>query len=254
MTDAIPASGEFIDWAVATAAATRYFDELAGSGPGAPYLELSQADEPAVSAGFLRLWRGTAAAPLDRMVYLRLVAGPVTTQLLFVFGRPGNRFPHMHAQVVSFPPDGIVYNMDLLPRVDPVEDYEWFQRVYAPLRRPYRRATGQAENSCAQAPANPALAILMSPWGIASQRTDAQELERVMPQLREYVEHYLGLAAKPGWEAPDATAQVARDAKQLGLFFSDELDPRAWAGVYRVVGEDTGTQIKAIMATPLGAP
>ena len=91
----------------------------------------------------------------------------------------------------------------------------------------------------------------MSPWGIASQRTDEQEFERVTPQLRDYVEHYFKLAGETGWDAEDALAQRARDAKHLKLFFSDDLDPRAWAGVYRVVGEPIGQKIKALMVTPL---
>ena len=242
---------EFVDWTIAAASASGLLEELPGAEPEAPYLELTQAEAPEQSAGHLRLWRGTATGTIDRMVYLNLVAGPVNTRLLFLFGRPGNTLPHMHAQTVTFPPDGIVYNVDLLPRLDPVEHFDWFERVYSGLRRPYRRATGNAENSCAQAPANPALAVLMSPWGIASQRTDRQEFERVEPQLREYIEHYLELAAAPGWEAGDPAAQADRDAQHLGLFFSDELDPRAWTGVYRVVGDATGQQIKATIATPL---
>ncbi len=242
---------DFIAASIKIATATGLLAEVPGERSAAPHLALSQADDPQVDAGYLRLWRGTETSPLDRMVYLHLIAGPVTTQLLFVFGRADNTMPHLHAQVVSFPPNGLVYNVDLLPRLDPLDDFEWFQRVFTPLRRPYRKATKNSENSCAQAPANPALAVLMSPWGIASQRTDAQEFERVVPQLRDYVEHYFKLAGDGGWEAEDARAQRDRDAKHLQLFFSDDLDPRAWAGVYRVVGEPIGKQIKGLMVTPL---
>jgi len=248
---------DFIAASIDALAASDLLTEVHGNSESAPYLSLTLAEPPDQddqgdnSAGYLRLWRGQPGAPLDRMVYLHLVAGPVTTQLLFVFGRPENTMPHIHAQLVSFPPNGLVYNVDLIPRLDPIDHFEWFQKVYGPLRRPYRKATTTPENSCAQAPANPALAVLMSPWGIASQRTDAQEFERVESQLRDYVDHYLSLAQDPDWESADEAQQRHRDARHLALFFSDELDPRAWAGVYRIVGEPVGMQIKSLMTTPL---
>jgi hypothetical protein len=160
--------------------------------------------------------------------------------------------PHLHAQVVQFPPDGCVYNMDYLPRLDPVERADWFERVFGALRRPYRKATADRNNSCAQAPANPALALYMSPWGIASGRATKEELDRVAPCLEEYLDHYLQLANESGWDEPAGAALIERDRRHLELFFSDEMDPRAWNGVYRIVGEDTGRAVKAMFATPLG--
>ena len=216
-----------------------------------PLLPLTLQDHPAQSAGYVRLWKALGASPLDRMVHMRLIAGPVETQLLFVFGRAENCMPHLHLQVVQFPPAGCVYNVDLLPRLDAVEFPDWFSRVFSGLRRAYGQATGNPENSCAQAPANPALAVYMSPWGIASGRSDQAELDRLEPQLRAYVAHYLALAAEPGWEAPDGVDCARRDAQYLKLFFADELDPRAWHGVYKVVGQARGGVIKSLLRTPL---
>lgn len=214
------------------------------------YLPLTHASSPDEPAGHLRLWLPDGRSPIDRMVYLRLLAGPTETQLLFVFGRDHLSMPHLHLQLVEFPPEGCVYNADLLPRLDPVYYPEWFAHVYTRLRRPYRQATSEPQNSCAQAPANPALAVYMSPWGLASGRTTNTELERVRPQLEEYVSHYIQLAKTSDWDAPHGVNLRDRDARHLQLFFDDELDPRAWHGVYRIVGESRGKLIKSLFQKP----
>ena len=226
------------------------WDELRGSA-GGPHIPLQMLDDDQQSAGYVRLWRAPKQSSLDRMVHMRLIAGPVETQLLFVFGRSGTSMPHLHAQVVQFPPDGFVYNMDYLPRLDPVDRPDWFERVFGPLRRPYKKATSDRSNSCAQAPANPALAVFMSPWGIASGRADKDELLKVSSCLDEYLEHYLQLASENGWDESDAAAVADRDRRHLELFFDDDMDPRAWNGVYRIIGEDQGRAIKALFVTPL---
>jgi hypothetical protein len=213
------------------------------------YMSLWLADNPEQSAGYLRLWTGQPDSPLDRMIHMRLQAGPVETQLMFVFGRAGTSMPHLHAQVVQFPPDGYVYNIDLLPRLDPIDHPEWFQRVFGALRRPYKQAISDTANSCAQAPANPGLAIYMSPWGIGSGRTNREELDRVAPSIHAYLDHYLALAGEADWEVANPEAQVERDSRHLQQFFADELDPRAWNGVYRIVGEESGRAIKALFQT-----
>jgi hypothetical protein len=216
-----------------------------------PFMAL-QMLEDGQSAGYVRLWRAPANSPLDRMVHMRLIAGPVETQLLFIFARPTNSMPHLHAQVVQFPPDGCVYNMDYLPRLDPIEQPDWFKRVFSALRKPYRKATADSSNSCAQAPANPALAVYMSPWGIASGRADKEELMKVSPCIDEYLNHYLQLASENGWEELDGAALAERDRRHLELFFDDDMDPRAWNGVYRIIGEEAGRAVKALFETPLG--
>lgn len=227
-----------------------YWDELEAP-DGGPYLPLTLTEQTDVSAGSVRLWRGRDGTPLDRMVYMQLLAGPVETHLLFAFGRADSTFPHLHAQVVQFPPDGCVYNVDILPRLDPVDYPDWYTRVFNDLRRPYRLATGDSSHSCAQAPANPALAIYMSPWGIASGRTDARELAAVCPHIEAYVEQFCKLASDGDWEAPPGLDLASRDARHLQLFFADELDPRAWNGVYKVIGEARGGMVKALLRKPL---
>ncbi len=222
------------------------------SATNAPYMELHQVDDPAASAGYVRFWVAPSDSPLDRMIHLRLMAGPVETQLLFIMGRASTSMPHFHAQAVQFPPNGFVYNVDLIPRLDPVDHPGWFDKVFGALRRPYRKATADRQNSCAQAPANPALAIYMSPWGIASSQTDQAELERVTPCIVAYLEHYLTLAREHDWQVSDCVAMSDRDARHLEIFFSDELDPRAWNGVYRIIGEADGRAIKALMQAPAG--
>ncbi|MEC9374809.1 MAG: hypothetical protein VYA80_00400 [Pseudomonadota bacterium] len=241
----------FVTDAISSCESTGLLLEEFGKHNNDPYLKINFEEKPDLSAGWLRLWKSIDGSPLDRMVYLHLSAGPALTQLLFIFGKPESTFPHMHLQLVNLPGEGLVYNIDILPRIDPIEDFEWFNRVYRQLRRPYRKATQEEQNSCAQAPANPALAVLMSPWGIASQRTDNDELLRVEPQLNEYMKHYLNLTSQSDWSSKDPSAQKQRDRKHLNLFLSDELDPRAWNGVYRVVGKKMGMQIKHIMLNPL---
>ncbi|TDJ41735.1 MAG: hypothetical protein E2O50_07215 [Gammaproteobacteria bacterium] len=246
----IPFSLAYISGMIDRVLSTMDWHELTSS-TGDAFMPL-QMLEDAQPAGYVRLWRGAKESPLDRMVHLRLIAGPVETQLLFIFGRSATSMPHLHAQVVQFPPDGCVYNMDYLPRLDPVERPDWFERVFSALRKPYRKATADSSNSCAQAPANPALAVYMSPWGIASGRADKDELMKVSPCLELYLDHYLQLASENGWEEPDNGAMTERDRRHLELFFDDDMDPRAWNGVYRVIGEEQGRAVKALFETPLG--
>jgi len=252
MSDA-PYSLAFINSVIDDFTARSDLTETLGPDSG-PYLLLTHSESPSDSAGYVRLWCAQGASPLDRMVHMRLIAGPVETQLLFVFGRADTCMPHLHLQLVEFPPDGCVYNVDLMPRLDAVDFPDWFTRVYSGLRRPYRQATGDRGNSCAQAPANPALAVYMSPWGIASGRANREELNRVEPQLRDYVSHYLALAGQDDWAPPSGVDTAERDQRYLELFFADKLDPRAWHGVYKVVGEARGRVIKSLLRTPQRSP
>ena len=86
-----------------------------------PHMQLHPADNPEASAGYVRFWEAPADSSLDRMLHMRLIAGPVETQLIFIFGRADTSMPHFHTQAVQFPPAGCVYNADLIPRVDPVD-------------------------------------------------------------------------------------------------------------------------------------
>jgi len=201
-----------------------------------------------VDAGFVRIWQGSAASPIDRMAHVRLSAGPVQTQLLFIFSRNDSAQPHFHAQSVEFPPDGCVYNVDFMPRLDP----DYFTEVFAALTKPYLKATTKAENSCSKALMNPTIAPYLSPWGIVSQRTDAAELLRVRPLLECYLTHYLYLLDTLEYAHASATELECRNKKHLQRFFDDDLDPRAWRGVYGLVGEPTGKAIKALLQTSLG--
>jgi len=250
MSDATPYSLAFVEGEISRLLDGTGLQEECGPDDG-PFLPLTHSDQPDQSAGYVRLWRGIGDSPLDRMVHMRLIAGPVETQLLFVFGVADSCMPHLHLQVVQFPPDGCVYNVDIMPRLDAVEHPDWYTEVFSGLRRAYRQATADIENTCARAHANPALAVYMSPWGIASARTDRAELERLAPQLRAYVSHYIELAARGDWSAPAGEDLAARDSRYLELFFADELDPRAWHGVYKVVGEARGRVIKGLLRNPL---
>ena len=224
-------------------------EELRGPA-GGPHLDLVNAADGA-PAGFLRLWRAPQGR-LDRMIHFRLQSAPVDTQLLFLFGDAGTCMPHFHGQVVQFAPDACVYNADLLPRLDPVDHPDYFREVYGPVTKAYWKATGDEKNACSRAPGNPAMAVYLSPWSIAAGRpTTRADLERVTPSIHAYLDHALGLAAHLRYAGPDAATLRERDRRHMALFQSDELDPRAWKGVYRVVGDDVGQRIKSIFREPL---
>jgi hypothetical protein len=226
------------------------FEEL--NGPQGPYRSLVREDNPQTEAGYLRLWSAGQQQRLDRMIHLRLQSPPVDTQLFFIFGRADTAMPHFHAQAVQFSADGCVYNTDLIPRLDPVTEPRYYVDVFGPLSKPYWRATNDRQNVCANAPANPAIAAYLSPWSIGTgSPTNQAELDRIKPQIDAYLEHYLELAATFDY-VPDATTDLtARNAQHLDSFFADKLDPRAWKGVYRTVGETAGQEIKAIFKTSL---
>jgi hypothetical protein len=209
---------------------------------GGPWLRFTLADGSA-DAGFLRLWAGQDA--VDRMLHARLRGDPADTNLFFIFGAAATAMPHFHAQAVQFA-SKCVYNADLLPRLDPVEHPEHFQQVFGPITKPFWRATQNRENTCAAAPGNPAIAVYLSPWSIgASRPTDQAELERVGPQIQAYLDHYIALAADPpGHGGLPGPALAARDARHLALFFAEDLDPRAWKGVYRLIGPDAGARLR----------
>jgi len=219
---------------------------------GGPHLTLSRADDPGVSAGYLRLWRGSGDHLIDRMIHFRLISDPVETQLFFLFGRRSTPMPHFHVQVVQFGPDACVFNADYLPRLDPVEHPGYFTEVFAPITKPYWQAINDKDNVCARAPASPAIAQYLSPWRIGCPRpTDRAELDRVSPMIGAFLSHYLDLSAALAYAGSGAGPLRDRDHRHLDLFFDDRLDPRAWKGVYGVIGEDAGRRVKDIFKTEL---
>ncbi|MBM4197657.1 MAG: hypothetical protein FJ197_11305 [Gammaproteobacteria bacterium] len=152
---------------------------------------------------------------------------------------------------MQFAPDACVYNADIVPRLDPVTHPAWFTSVYGPVTKAYWQATGNKANACASAPGNPAIALYLSPWSIAAPRpTISEELARVGPMIEAYLDHCLALADSFTYDAAPAELS-SRDRQHLELLHSDALDPRAWKGVYRSIGEEAGRRAKAILATPL---
>jgi hypothetical protein len=224
------------------------FDERHGQGSG-PFLPLLAVADGS-DAGWLRIWVATDASHVDRLIHLRLLSPPVDTNLLFLFARPASAAPHFHAQVVQFAADAFVYNADLIPRLDPVDHPDYFRAVYGPITKEFWKATSNRDNACSMVSANPAVATYLSAWSIAASRpTTKGELSRVTPSIVAYLDHCLALARNPGYETFDPATTADRDRRHLALLHSDELDPRAWKGVYRVVGEDTGRRIKTLLGT-----
>ncbi|MAF82674.1 MAG: hypothetical protein QGH93_13695 [Gammaproteobacteria bacterium] len=233
--------------------ASQALEELTGE-DGGPCLALTRSDDPMADAGALRLWRGTGDGLIDRMIHFRLVSDPVDTQLFFLFGRAESAMPHFHAQVVQFGPDACVFNTDYLPRLDPVDHPDYYTEVFAALTKPYWKAINDKNNVCALAPANPAIAAYLSPWSIGCGRpTNRAELDRVSPSIEAFLNQYLDLADSLVYAGSSAERLRDRDQRHLDQFFDDRLDPRAWKGVYSVIGEDIGQQVKNIFKTQLRA-
>lgn len=224
------------------------FGELCGQGSG-PFLPLVNVTDGS-HAGCLRIWAATDSSQLDRLMHLRLLSPPVDTNLLFLFGRPASAAPHFHAQVVQFAADACVYNADLIPRLDPVEHPAYFREVYGPITRAFWKATTNRDHACSTVTANPAVATYLSAWSIAASRPTTQnELQQVTPSIVAYLDHCLSLARHLEYAAFDPEITAERDQHHLALLHSDDLDPRAWKGVYRVVGEHVGKRIKALLGT-----
>lgn len=208
--------------------------------------------DAAQTAGTLTIRTGAPPSLIDRMIHFRLQASPVDTQLFFLFGRSGSVMPHFHAQVVQFSPDACVFNADFLPRLDAVDHPGYFREVFGPVTKAYWRAINDTNNICALAPANPAIAAYLSPWSIGCGRpTNHDELRRVTPQIEAFLDHYLHLAGGIDYRGLTAGELTDRDRRHLELFFADELDPRAWKGVYGVIGEAAGLAVKRAFQTEL---
>jgi hypothetical protein len=203
-------------------------------------------------AGTVRLWAATDDSLLDRLVHCRLQSDPVDTHLLFLFGRADTAMPHFHGQVVQFGPDGFVYNADIVPRLDGVEHPDWFTEVYGPVTKAYWKVATDRQNVASMAPANPSIALYLSPWSIAAGRpTNRAELDRAEPSIHAYIDHCLALARGLRYAGAAPEALRERDERHLALLQSDALDPRAWKGVYRLIGEAAGRELKDIFRTPL---
>ena len=227
------------------------FTERTGD-TGGPRMTLTNAHDAEIPAGFLRLWIAADDSHIDRMIHFRLQSDPVDTQLFFLFGRSDSVMPHFHAQVVQFSADACVFNADWLPRLDPIEHPDYYTTVFNPLNKAYWKAINDRNNLCALAPANPAIAVFLSPWSIGVGRpTDKAELDRVAPNILEFLDHGLKLAHELQFPPPDREYLRQRDQKHLDCFFADTLDPRAWKGVYHVIGEEAGQRAKQIFKTSL---
>jgi hypothetical protein len=244
-------SSEFIGDLVERSVAAAGFEERLGT-DGGPQQTLVRADDGVTGAGFVRVWGAPGSAHLDRMLHVRLLADPVDTHLFFLFGRSHTTMPHFHAQVVQFAPDACVFNADFLPRLDPVDHPDYYQQAFGALSKPYWRAVNDRNNVCSLAPANPAIAAFLTPWSIGcGAPTDRAELDRVAPQIHAFHEHYLELADALDYPAADPDALRDRDRRHLDAFFSDKLDPRAWRGVYGLIGDAAGKSLKQLMKTGL---
>jgi hypothetical protein len=230
-------------------------EDTAVDGPLLPLSALDAAGQRTQQgAGFLRRWVPRSHPRVDRMIHVRLLSGPVDTELFFLFGQAGTPMPHFHTQVVQFAADACVFNADVLPRLDPVDYPAYYATVMHPLNRAYWQAINEAGNVCSHAPGNPALAAYLSPWSIGTSRpTTRSELVRVTDCINSYLNHWLTLAECLDFEGPPAAALAARDARHLACFASEELDPRAWKGVYRLVGEDAGRELRRLMLQPVGS-
>jgi hypothetical protein len=245
-----PAGLAFIKELIARIQGSAQLCERSGT-DGGPCMSLVNVTEGS-SAGYLRLWAATDDSLLDRLVHFRLQSGPVDTQLLFLMGRSDTPMPHFHGQVVQFGADACVYNADIMPRLDPVDHPEYFTEVFGPVTKAYWKAINDPNNICSLAPANPAIAVYLSPWSIATGRpTNFAELQRVKPNLLAYLDQCLALARGLKYRGPPPQELRARDRRHMASFQSDQLDPRAWKGVYRVIGETAGHRVKDIFSTPL---
>jgi hypothetical protein len=239
------------DLVARSVAALPGFSECTGQA-GGPLMLLKAADAPHADAGFLRLWRAGPRCLADRMLHFRLCAGPVDTQLFFLFGRADSVMPHLHVQIVQFSAEACVFNADFLPRLDAVDYPQYFRQIFAPLNKPYWKATNDYQNVCSHAPGNPAIATYLSHWSIGTSRpATATELAKVTPSIHDYLTHWLELAGTLRFEGPDGTLLRQRDARHLECFLDESLDPRAWKGVYTVVGKEVGQQIRHTIAKPL---
>jgi len=242
-----PFSLTFVEALAARARAALAFTEEHGAGTG-PRLCFASAQEPGSSAGFTRLWRAGTGTLADRMIQVRLAAGAVETQLFFLFGRPDTVMPHFHAQVVQFSAEACVFNADFLPRLDPVDYPDYFRTVLHPLNTPYWKAVSNYDNVCSHAPGNPGIAAYLSPWSIGTSRPATMaELDRVTPSITAFLDHWLQLASTLEFDGPSPAELRARDARHLACFFDERLDPRAWKGVYRLIGEQAGHELRELL-------
>ncbi|HJP38679.1 MAG: hypothetical protein QF483_09900 [Gammaproteobacteria bacterium] len=242
---------EYINNLIDRTLACRALKELTDE-TGGPQMALFRADDPTTDAGALRLWQGSDDGLIDRMIHFRLVSDPVDTQLFFLFGRDGTAMPHFHAQVVQFGADACVFNTDYLPRLDPIDHPDYYTEVFATLSKPYWKAINDKNNVCALAPASPAIAVYLSPWSIGCGRpTNRAELDRVSPSIEAFLDQYLNLAGNLVYAGSSADQLRDRNQRHLEQFFDDRLDPRAWKGVYNVIGEAMGQQVKMIFKTKL---
>jgi hypothetical protein len=245
-----PAGLAFVEKLITRIQSSAQLHEHSGPG-GGPFMPLINVTEGG-RAGYLRLWAATDDGLLDRLIHFRLQSGPVDTQLLFLMGRSDTAMPHFHGQVVQVGTDACVYNADIMPRLDPVDHPEYFTEVFGPVTKAYWKAINDPNNICALAPANPAIATYLSPWSIATGKpTNFAELERVEPSLLAYLDQCLALSRGLKYRGPSAQELRARDRRHMASFQSDRLDPRAWKGVYRVIGETAGHRVKDIFSTPL---
>lgn len=236
---------DFVNDLVARCEAGLRLTERHGVDAG-PFLAFSGPDGEPGGHGFLRLWAGEGL--VDRMIHVRLAGDPADTQLFFLFGRADTTMPHFHGQVVQFGPDACIYNADLLPRLDPVDHPDYYKLVFGPITKAYWRATQKPEHACASAPANPAIAAYLSPWSIGAARpAQRAELELVGAQIHAYLDHWLALVTELDYPGGTAEELRERDRRHLAAFFDERLDPRAWKGVYRLVGEDQGREIRQIL-------
>jgi len=184
------------------------------------------------SGGVLRIFEGPA-----RIVDARLTVSspPIDSVMLMGYAPTRSPVPHLISDIVNMP-DGLHFEVDLVPRVDLVTQHDYLDTVYPPLEAPAARAEAIEGATPLKAPRR--LKALLSPWcaGVVTPMAGMAELDAVH---RAFQDRWLELLAGASTGADDVDAEVlhARDVAQRVATYDVRTDP-LWDILAGIIGRE----------------
>ena len=231
--------------------------EIGGEAPNA-FRILRSPMTPDTPVGVQRIWRREGVADL---VYIGLTVAMIglDSHMLFAFTPPTSPVPHFTLDSVAGaagPPGGggestYAFHLDLIPKVDLGAHLGYLRHCFEPLT-PLRAAAQEIEG-LSPAHLSPTQYAVMSAWMLVHRAT-AEAFVGITDSVKAYRDHWFSLieAGVPDSALDDITPEQLseRDLCNRAIVFDPTVDP-VWARVAQLVGDETSTAMRSVLAAPL---
>ena len=197
-------------------------------------------------AGRMRVWHG---GPVARLVDVEMAIASIgiDSTMTHVFADASSAVPHFTSDVATIP-EGVFVNVDLMPRVDLVNETKYLDTVYAPLTEPLNSILALDDTRAIALP--PRLKALCSPWilGVTAPATDLTRLAAgIYAYLDRWFDMAFGAVPEVGLSSEDL---VLRDAHHRSTLFHP-LSDEVWSLLPELIGAEATNHIRLTISEPV---